>query len=51
MVEDGIGMETVMNGVEKRAAFYRGYLTDDRSFVPLLTDTSHRSEVAFQPGT
>jgi hypothetical protein len=28
-------METVMNGVEKRAAFYRGYLTDDRSFVPL----------------
>jgi hypothetical protein len=28
-------METVMNGVEKRAAFYRGYLTDDRSFIPL----------------
>ncbi len=33
--ELGIGMETVMNGVEKRAGFYRGYLTDDRSFIPL----------------
>jgi hypothetical protein len=28
-------METVMNGHEKRAAYYRGYLTDDRSFIPL----------------
>jgi hypothetical protein len=28
-------METVMNGNEKRADYYRGYLTDDRSFIPL----------------
>jgi hypothetical protein len=28
-------METVMNGIEKRAGFYRGYLTDDRSLIPL----------------
>ena len=24
-----------MNGIEKQAAFYRGYLTDERSLVPL----------------
>jgi hypothetical protein len=24
-----------MNGIEKHAAFYRGYLTDERSLVPL----------------
>ena len=24
-----------MNGIEKRAGFYRGYLTDDRSLIPL----------------
>jgi hypothetical protein len=24
-----------MNGIEKHAAFYRGYLPDDRSLVPL----------------
>jgi hypothetical protein len=24
-----------MNGIEKQAAFYRGYLPDDRSLVPL----------------
>jgi hypothetical protein len=24
-----------MNGTEKQAAFYRGYLTDERSLVPL----------------
>ena len=24
-----------MNGIEKQAAFYRGYLTDDRSLIPL----------------
>ena len=28
-------METVMNGIEKRAGYYRGYLTDDRSLIPL----------------
>ncbi len=28
-------METVMNGIEKRAGFYRGYLTHDRSLIPL----------------
>ena len=26
-----------MNGIEKQAAFYRGYLTDDRSLAPLTT--------------
>jgi hypothetical protein len=30
-----IVMETVMNGTEKRAGYYRGYLTDDRSLIPL----------------
>jgi hypothetical protein len=25
-----------MNGIEKQAAFYRGYLPDDRSLVPLM---------------
>jgi hypothetical protein len=30
-----IVMETVMNGIEKHAGFYRGYLTDDRSLIPL----------------
>ena len=24
-----------MNGIEKQAAFYRGYLTDERSLAPL----------------
>ena len=24
-----------MNGIEKQAAFYRGYLIDDRSLIPL----------------
>ena len=24
-----------MNGTEKRAGYYRGYLTDDRSLIPL----------------
>jgi hypothetical protein len=24
-----------MNGIEKQAAFYRGYLTDERSLIPL----------------
>jgi hypothetical protein len=24
-----------MNGIEKRAGYYRGYLTDDRSLIPL----------------
>ncbi len=24
-----------MNGIEKRAEFYRGYLTHDRSLIPL----------------
>ncbi len=24
-----------MNGIEKHAAYYRGYLTDDRSLIPL----------------
>ena len=24
-----------MNGIEKQAAFYRGYLTDERSLVPV----------------
>jgi hypothetical protein len=24
-----------MNGIEKQAAFYRGYLVDDRSLAPL----------------
>ena len=24
-----------MNGIKKQAAFYRGYLPDDRSLVPL----------------
>jgi hypothetical protein len=28
-------MEIVMNRLEKHAGFYRGYLTDDRSLVPL----------------
>ena len=28
-------VETVMNGIEKRAGFYRGYLTHDRSPIPL----------------
>jgi hypothetical protein len=28
-------METIVNGSEKNAAFYRGYLADDRSFGPL----------------
>ena len=26
-------MVTVMNGIEKHAAFYRGYLADDRSLA------------------
>jgi len=26
-----------MNGTEKQAAFYRGYLIDDRSLAPLTT--------------
>jgi hypothetical protein len=26
-----------MNGIEKQAAFYRGYLIDDRSLAPLTT--------------
>jgi hypothetical protein len=26
-----------MNGIEKQAAFYRGYLIDDRSLAPLAT--------------
>jgi hypothetical protein len=26
-----------MNGIEKQAAFYRGYLIDDRSLVQLTT--------------
>ena len=26
-----------MNGIEKKAAFYRGYLVDDRSLAPLTT--------------
>jgi len=25
-----------MNGIEKQAAFYRGYLIDDRSLAPLM---------------
>ena len=25
-----------MNGIEKQAAFYRGYLTDERSLAPLM---------------
>jgi hypothetical protein len=29
-------METVMNGFEKDAAFYRAYLTDERSLGPLV---------------
>jgi hypothetical protein len=28
-------METVMHGIGKHAVFYRGYLTDDRSLIPL----------------
>jgi hypothetical protein len=28
-------METVMNGIEKHAEYYRGYLTHDRSLIPL----------------
>jgi hypothetical protein len=28
-------METVMNGIEKHAAYYRGYLPHDRSVIPL----------------
>jgi len=28
-------MELAMNGIGKHAGFYRGYLTDDRSFIPL----------------
>jgi hypothetical protein len=28
-------MEMAMNGIGKHAGFYRGYLTDDRSFIPL----------------
>jgi hypothetical protein len=28
-------METVMDGIDKHAAFYRGYLPDDRSLMPL----------------
>ncbi len=26
-----------MNGIEKQAAYYRGYLIDDRSLTPLTT--------------
>jgi hypothetical protein len=26
-----------MNGIEKQAVFYRGYLVDDRSLAPLTT--------------
>jgi hypothetical protein len=26
-----------MNGIEKQAVFYRGYLIDDRSLAPLTT--------------
>jgi hypothetical protein len=25
-----------MNGIEKQAVFYRGYLIDDRSLIPLM---------------
>jgi hypothetical protein len=28
-------MELAMNGIGKHAGFYRGYLTDDRSLIPL----------------
>jgi len=28
-------METVMNGIEKHAEYYRGYLPHDRSVIPL----------------
>jgi hypothetical protein len=28
-------METVMNGIEKQAAYYRGYLPHQRSVIPL----------------
>jgi hypothetical protein len=28
-------MEIVMNGIEKQAEYYRGYLPDDRSIIPL----------------
>jgi hypothetical protein len=28
-------MEIAMTRIDKHAGFYRGYLTDDRSFVPL----------------
>jgi hypothetical protein len=28
-------METVMNGIEKHATYYRGYLPHDRSVIPL----------------
>jgi hypothetical protein len=28
-------METVMNGIEKHAEYYHGYLPDDRSVIPL----------------
>ncbi len=28
-------MVTAMNGIEKHAAFYRGYLADDRSLAPV----------------
>ena len=28
-------METVVHGIEKNADYYRGYLTDDRSFGPI----------------
>jgi hypothetical protein len=27
-------METVMNGIEKHAEYYRGYLPDDRIVIP-----------------
>ena len=30
-----------MNGIEKRAGFYRGYLTHDRSLIPLTVVLGH----------
>jgi hypothetical protein len=30
------GIETVMCGIERQAAFYRAYLIDDRSLTPLI---------------
>jgi hypothetical protein len=29
--------QIAMNGIERQAAFYRGYLIDDRSLTPLTT--------------